>query len=168
MSIRKKWSSRTLPVHVAEPIIARDESRSAQQLQLGTVVVILMALLAFLTGLDRPSPVAAGQDGLDGLIIQQSACLPNSQTAWVLGEDENWKPIRRAARKPAILKPDLENAGKSPDAAPQPRDDWRARVRAGEVDHLKQKAAAARLLGVHPTTLGRVFKRNGHGWTELM
>lgn len=63
----------------------------------------------------------------------------------------------RAGRTPA----------RKPAAAPvQAAGDWRARVQAGEIDHVATKAEAAQVLGVHPSTLGRAFERNGHGWHE--
>lgn len=139
---------------------------------LGFELAIAAGVLATaLTGYDRRLIVADA--GLIGMSVAVAAgyasalvLVPLQYAAVIVAAHRLHLHYREPVnRQPVTPSPDRSSTPilRARPSAPS-ADDWRARVKAGEVDHIETKAAAAEAVGVHPSTFGRAFERNGRGW----
>ena len=136
-------------------------------LALGVELAIVSAVLASaLEGYTRPMVV------VDAFLISLSVAIgyglvsalglvPVAYSAVIIAAHR----LHNRYHKPAAPAPKRTRAAEPKRAEPaRMPDDWRAKVEAGVVDHIETKAAAARAVGVHPSSFGRAFARGERGW----
>ena len=121
-----------------------------------------------LTGYARPLILA--DVGLIGMSVAVAAgysdalvLVPVQYAAVIVA----WHRLDRHYREPVPEPVKPRRAASKPRREPaRMPDDWRAKVEAGIVDHIETKAAAARAVGVHPSSFGRAFARGEQGWVH--